>query len=56
MPQTGQKSVTIPDFVWDYAHDYFEEHKKELRKKGIKSVTKLICVWIQEAALKYAKS
>jgi len=52
MPQRGQTSVSIPTFVWDYAAAYFEEHKKELRKKGIKSVTKLICVWIQEAALK----
>jgi hypothetical protein len=56
MPQTGQTSVTIPDYVWDYARNYFEKHKKELRKKGIKSITKLICVWIQETALKHAES
>jgi len=55
MPGVGQKSVTIPDYVYRYAQQYFESHKEELRKKGIKSVTKLISIWIQEAALQREK-
>jgi hypothetical protein len=52
MPKPGQTSVSIPQYVWDYAESYFKAHKKELRARGIKSVTRLICIWIQEAALK----
>jgi hypothetical protein len=50
MPQEGQQSVTIPQYVWDEASKYFEKHKKELRKQGIKSTTKLISYWIEQAA------
>lgn len=48
MPQEGQRSVTIPEYVWEKADNYFNEHEKELRKKGIKSTSKLISVWIEE--------
>jgi len=48
MPQEGQDSVTIPTYVWEKAQTYFKKHKTELRKKGIKSTTKLISVWIEE--------
>jgi len=51
-PKSGQASVSIPQYVWDYAEDYFKKHEYELKEKGIKSVTRLITVWIQEAALK----
>jgi len=48
MPGEGQESVTIPTYVWEKAKRHFLEHKKQLRKKGIKSPTKLISVWIEE--------
>ena len=51
MPKKGQYSVSIPEYVWQYAENYFKEHETELRARGVKSVTRLICVWIQEEAL-----
>lgn len=51
MPQRGQKSVSIPQYVWDYARRYYEANKEGLRTKGIKSISKLITVWTEEAAL-----
>lgn len=48
MPQEGQTSVTIPTYVWDKLTQYFNEREEKLRKKGIKSPTKLIQVWIEE--------
>lgn len=52
LPKPGQRSVSIPEYIWQYAEAYFKRHKEELRQRGIKSVTRLICVWIQEKALK----
>jgi hypothetical protein len=51
MPQRGQKSVSIPQYVWDYATRYYEANKEALRSRGIKSISKLITVWVEEAAL-----
>jgi hypothetical protein len=51
MPKPGQRSVSIPEYVWQYAEEYFKKNETELRARGIKSVTRLVCVWIQEAAL-----
>jgi len=48
MPQEGQESVTIPSYIWEKAKTYFKKHKGELRKKGIKSTTKMISIWIEE--------
>ena len=48
MGQQGQASVTISTYVWEKAKKYFKKHEKELRKKGIKSTSKLISVWIEE--------
>lgn len=48
MPVEGQTSVTISTYVWEKAVKYFKAHKNELRKKGIKSPTKLVSVWIEE--------
>lgn len=48
MPQEGQTTVTIAVYFWEKAKRYFKEHEKELRKKGIKSLTRLITVWIEE--------
>jgi hypothetical protein len=48
MPQEGQKTVTLSSYIWEKAQKYFEAHKKELRKKGIKSTSKLIGYWIEE--------
>ena len=48
MPQEGQRSVTIPEYVWKKVDEYFKAHKKKLRGAGIKSTTKLISVWIEE--------
>lgn len=43
--------MTIPEYIWQYAERYFRLYEKELQKRGINSVTRLICVWIQEQAL-----
>ena len=51
MPKEGQKSVSLPQYIWDYAETYFFKHECELSRKQIKSVTKLITIWIQESAL-----
>jgi len=45
MPQEGQESVTLPAYIWEKAERYFKEREAKLRKKGIKSTTKLISVW-----------
>ena len=52
MPKPGQKSVSIPEYIWDHAETYFKAHESELKKKGIRSVTRLVCVWIEERALR----
>lgn len=52
IPKPGQTSVSIPQYIWDYAETYFNEHEEELKEKGIRSVTRLICIWIQETALR----
>ena len=52
MPKPGQRSISVPEYVWQYAEAYFKAHEEELKKRGIRSPTRLICVWIQEAALK----
>jgi hypothetical protein len=43
-PKEGQKNVTIPEWAWDKANQYFEDHEEELanRKPPIKSTTGLI--------------
>lgn len=48
MPREGQKSFTVPTWVWEIAEKYFTNHKEELVKRGIKSPTRLVCVWIVE--------
>jgi len=48
MPQEGQTSVTIATYVWEKLLQYYSEHKQELRKKGIKSPSKLVQVWVEE--------
>jgi hypothetical protein len=48
MPQEGQTSVTLSTYIWERADKYFEKHKKELKKKGIHSTSKLIHYWIEE--------
>ena len=42
MPKEGQKNLTIPEWVWNLAVEYFEKHKDELRLDGINSPTALI--------------
>jgi len=48
VPREGQESVTVPNYVWEKAVNYFNKHKKELKKKGIHSASKLIAYWIEE--------
>jgi len=52
MPREGQVSVTIAKYVWEKAQQYYSEHKKELRKRGINSTSKLVSVWIEEKCAK----
>lgn len=48
MPKKNQKSVSMPDWVWEEAVLYFNEHKNELKYKKIRSVTGLIISWVLE--------
>lgn len=48
MPREGQATITVAEYIWEKAERYFNEHKKALRKKGIKSTSKLVAVWIEE--------
>ena len=48
MPREGQTTVTIPTFSWERAVKYYKKHKKELKKKGIHSTSKLVDYWILE--------
>ena len=52
-PKEGQKNVTIPEWAWDMASEYFERHREILasRRPPIKSVTGLITSWIQQEGL-----
>ena len=46
MPAEGQRSVTLPEWVYQIAEDYYKEHKDELRTQDITTVTGLIRYWI----------
>jgi len=48
LPKEGQKSVTIPEWVWEEAEKYFETHKDELKYDKINSTTG----WIVSIILK----
>lgn len=48
MPKQGHKSVTIAIFRLERIEEYFDQHRKELRDKGIKSASSLISMWIDE--------
>jgi len=49
LPKEGQVAVTIPTYIWELVKRYFEANKEELKKRGIKSPTRLLCVWILES-------
>jgi hypothetical protein len=51
MPKEGHISVTISRYVWDEAERCFENHKVELRKKGIKSTSALCRFCIEHAEM-----
>jgi hypothetical protein len=48
MPREGQTTVTLPTYTWERAVKYYEKRKKQLKKKGIHSTSKLIGFWIEE--------
>jgi hypothetical protein len=48
MGHEGQASITVPMYCWEKAQTYYKAHKKELRKKGINSASKLVELWIEE--------
>lgn len=48
MPKEGQSTVTMPKYAWEKAQNYYQRHKKELKKKGIHSASKLVQVWVEE--------
>ena len=48
MPKEGQKSVTIPEWVWKEAEDFYEANKDELKYRNITSTTG----WIVSLILK----
>jgi len=48
MPQEGQKSVTLSTYIWEKAKKKFEDNEAKYRRRGIKSITKLISVWVEE--------
>jgi len=45
MPKEGHSTVTIETYRWDEVKEYYEAHKKELRKRGIKSPSALFSYW-----------
>jgi hypothetical protein len=48
LPKEGFVSVTMPQYRWEQVDKYFEDHKAELRKRGIKSTSALISFWLSE--------
>lgn len=48
MPREGQTTVTLPTYTWEKALKYFNKHKRQLKKRGIHSASKLIDIWIEE--------
>ena len=48
MPREGQTSVTIATYSWEETKKYFATHKKELKKKGIHSPSRLVQMWVDE--------
>ena len=52
MPRRGQVGVTIPKYIWNYLTTYFEKHKKELEKRGIRSPTRLLYIKALESLSK----
>jgi hypothetical protein len=46
--KVSQDKVSIPREEWQLVNKYFEEHKRELLLKGIKSPTALLRRWILE--------
>jgi hypothetical protein len=46
MPKEGHTTVTVETYRWDEVKEYFEAHKKQLRKKGIKSASALFSYWV----------
>ena len=49
MVKKGQKSVTIPEWVWEEAEEYFKANEEELKFKNVTSVTGLITLWILQS-------
>ncbi|HVP92511.1 MAG TPA: hypothetical protein VMS94_02080 [Acidobacteriota bacterium] len=45
-------SVSIPYQLWEKLANYFDENQNELAEKGIKSLSKLASVWIEEGLLR----
>jgi hypothetical protein len=48
VPKEGHKSVTLPVYRVEQVKKYFDEHKAELKKRGIKSASALINFWLSE--------
>lgn len=48
MPREGHKSVTLPAYRVEQVQKYFDEHKAELRKRGVKSASALVSFWLSE--------
>ena len=46
MPRKGQKSVTLPKWVFEKAKEYFEENKEDLAYKRVRSTSGLLTYWI----------
>ena len=46
MPRKGQKSVSLPEWVFEKAKEYFEEHKEDLTYKRVRSTSGLLTYWI----------
>lgn len=54
MPESGYTTVSIPKYIWESIKSYYQEHKKELRDRGINSPSKLLIIWLTEKAAAYA--
>ncbi len=48
MPRSDQVSATLPKWLMDLVQEYYEAHKEELNRNGIKSRTGLVKHWVEK--------
>lgn len=46
MPKKKQESITVPEWIWKKLSHHYYSHEDEYKRLGIKSPTRLLCIWI----------